>query len=268
MGHDYGVPIRFLSVTPTRDNEAAPGNRLVDKHSRLFHGKTLDEWLMIQLWSSKYLGHAYFVCETLAHHDKLLPMADKYGIELLVRPEGMLHPIADTGGIPISWGVKKALEREWFPLIQTPFVVAPCRPPGFFDMMVEAYLAAFGNPDYCRGQMWVMGGYKADSAYFEVGADGVGTQPTKELYLNQNPATRLSTTQHWVGFTHWWQAAWPLGAARHDLAISPVMVEIEPWMDIHIDTQDQWEWAEYWFEKKILSQGEDCYERYRESWSG
>jgi hypothetical protein len=267
MGHDYGVQPKFLSVTPTRDNVAAPGNRLADKHARLFHGKTLDEWLMIQLWSSKYLGRAYYVCETRSHLNKLAPLADKYDIELLVRPEGMLHPLADTGGLPITYGVKKALESEWFPLIQTPFVVAPCRPPGFFDRMVEAYLNAFGNPDYARNQMWVMGGYESDLAYFTVDDEGVARQPKDiELYLNRNPKVRVSTTQHWIGFTHWWDSYWRSAAGRYDLTISPVIVNIEPWEDIHIDTQDNWDWAEYWFEKKILSQGEDCYERYRESW--
>lgn len=258
MGHDYGIPLKFLSVTPTRDNDAAPGNRLSDKHSRLFHGKTLDEWLMLQLWSSKYLGRAYFVCETLAHRNRLEPLADKYGIELLVRPEGMLHPLADTGGVPIGWGVTQALKNEWFPLVQTPFVVAPCRPPGFFDMMAEAYMKKFKNPDYSPSQMWVMGGFESDLAFFGVGDDGVARQPKDvEVYLNRNPRTRLSTTQHWIGFTHWYTSYWPIPASRHDLDISPVMVEIEPWMDIHIDTQDNWDWAEYWFEKKILSQGID-----------
>lgn len=265
MAHDYGVPPRFLSVTPTRDNDAAPGNRLADKHSRLFHGKTLDEWLMIQLWSSKYLGKAVFVCETEEHRDKLIPLAEKYGVALYVRPNGMLHPIADTGGMPISWAARKTLDVEWYPLICTPFVVAPCRPPGFFDMLVEAYLKAFGNPDYSRSQMWVMGGYEMDGALFENDEAGVGRQ-LGTIYLNKNPVARQSTTQHWMGFTHWWMSAWPLAAARHDLAIAPIIIDIEPWQDIHIDTQDQWDWAEYWFEKKILSRGENCYIKYRESW--
>lgn len=266
MGHDYGVPLRFLSVTPTRDNEAAPGNRLADKHSRLFHGKTLDEWLMIQLWSSKYCGKAIFVCETEAHRGKLQPMAGKYGVELIVRPREMLHPINDTGGLPIYCGIMHALKSDYYSLITSPFVVSPCRPPGFFDRMVEHYLRLIATcPDYERGRAWVMGAYDLDGAMFELDEHSTGTQ-LGTVYLNKNPLSRFSTTQHWIAATWWYLASLPITVSRHDLSLRPKIFDIKPWEDIHIDTQDQWEWAEYWFGKKILSQGEDCYERYRETW--
>ena len=265
MGHDYGVPLRFLTVTPTRDNDAAPGNRLKDKHSRLFCGKTLDEWTMIQVWSSKYAGKHVFVCETEAHAEKLRPIADKYGVVLYVRPRDFLHPLNDTGGVPLTWATEKALAEDYHTLLTHAFVVAPCRPPGFFDRLAMEYEKRVGNPDYFYTQMWVMGGHGTDSAYFETDENSVGRQIGK-VYLNSNVRARLSTTQHWMASSHWWRAAAPLGAARHDLTLTPIIVDIEPWMDIHIDTQDQWDWAEYWFKKMILSRGEDCYERYRDEW--
>jgi hypothetical protein len=267
MGHDYNVPLRFLSITPTRDNEAAPGNRLADKHTRLFHGKTLDEWTMIQLWSSKYLGKAVFVCETEEHKAKLSEMAAKYDIKLMVRPRQMLHEVNDTGGMPISWAARQLLKTDYYSLITTPFVVSPCRPPGFFDLMVERYQKLFGNPDWNVGQMWVMGLHDVDGAMFEVDSDNYGNQ-LGAVYLNKNPKIRFGTTGHWMGWTHWWMNYWPIAAARLDLTVRPKVYDIPWWQDIHIDTMEQWEMAEYWFAKEILSLGEDCYDRYRASWSG
>jgi hypothetical protein len=267
MGHNYGVPLRFLSVTPTRDNEAAPGNRLADKHSRLFHGKTLDEWLMIQLWSSRYCGKAIFVCETWEHSERLQPMADKYNVELIIRPKDMLHPINDSGSIPIWYAANRALYQDYYSLITSPFVVSPCRPPGFFDMMVEQYLKLIvNNPDYERGQAMVVGAYEPDGALFEIDDKHTGKQQGT-VYLNKNPVLRFSTTSHWMAATWWWTSNYHIGTSRHDFKMKPKLFDIEPWQDIHIDTQDNWDWAEYWFGKKILSQGEDCYERYRATWA-
>jgi hypothetical protein len=267
MGHDYGITPKFISLTPTRDNEAAPGNRLSDKHSKLFHGKTLDEWLMIQLWSSKYLGKGVFICETTNHYEKLSPMADKYGIELCVRPEQMLTPICDSGAIPIDWASRKFLTNDYWSLIMTPLVVSPCRPPGLFDFMVEEYQRIFSvAPDNERSEMWIVGASDVDGTNFEVDDDATGHQVGTD-YINKLSAARFSTTQHWIGATHWWRAYCTIRDARHDIKFTPKVFDIEPWIDIHIDTQDQWDQAEYWFGKKILSQGEDCYERYRETWS-
>jgi hypothetical protein len=267
MGHDYGVPLTFLSITPTRDNVAAPGNRLADKHARLFHGKTLDEWTMLQLWSSKYLGKAFFVCETEEHYGKLLPVAQKYGVELLVRPREMLHPVNDTGTLPIMYGFREAMARDYYSLVMTPFVVSPCRPPGFFDYMVEQYLRLMPGPDYEKGQAWIMGASEADGVFYEKDGEDRGRQ-LGAIYLNKNPEFRFTSTQHWLGATWWYEARVVVANSRHDLSFAPKLFDIEPWQDIHIDTLDQWEWAEYWFAKKILSQGEDCYHRYRESWEG
>jgi hypothetical protein len=267
MGHDYGVPLRFLSVTPTRDNDAAPGNRLADKHSRLFHGKTLDEWTMIQLWSSKYLGKAIFVCETEMHKMKLQPIAIRYGVELIVRPREMLHPINDTGGLPIYYGIIHALKTDYYSLISPAFVVSPCRKPGFFDNMVENYLELVAsNPDFERGQALVVAASEIDGAMFEQDESGVWQQ-LGSVYLNRNPKTRLSIMNHWMGATWWYIASLPVTVSRHDLSLHPKLYDVEPWEDIHIDTEDQWDAAEYWFGVKILNKlGKDCYERYRASW--
>ncbi len=267
MGHDYGVPIRFLSVTPTRDNEAAPGNRLADKHSRLFNGKTLDEWLMLQLWSSKYLGKAVFVCETEEHVRKLSPLAQKYDIRLLVRPRDMLHPANDSGSLPISWAVEQIFKEEWFSLITTPFVVSPCRPPGFFDMMVEVYLAWISNPDFQMKAPMIIGGYETDISLWQISKTQQRGKQLGLSYLNRNPEIMGSITNHWIAASWWYRAKVILDYSRHDLSFEPIFFKIEPWMDTHIDTEDHWEEAEYWFGKKILNQGSDCYEQYREKWA-
>ncbi len=266
MAHDYGIAPRFLAITPTRDNDAAPGNRLPDKHSRLFCGKTLDEWCAIQVWSSLYAGRHIFVAETEEHAEKLVYLT-KYGAEIWVRPRDMLSPLNDSGGIILHWATKKALAENWHTLITHPFVVSPCRSPGFFDRMVGGYVNTFGNPDQNRGQMLLMGGCRTDQAMFAKGKDGYGTQ-LGEAYINADTSWRISYETHYMALSAWWVSYYEVFNSRISTTFSPVIHDIEPWEDLHIDTQDQWDEAEFWFGKKILSQGEDCYERYRKGWAG
>lgn len=267
MAHDFGVTPKFLSLTPTRDNVTAPGARLADKHTRLFCGKTLDEWTMLQLWSSKYLGEAVFICETLEHKHSLEPLGTKYGVRLLVRPWQMLSPVCDSGAIPVSWAADHVLRDRYYDLVTTPLVVSPCRRPGFFDYMTEEYLRLFRlAPDRERGELWVMGGHNADAISWEVDKNGRGRQLGTEYY-NALDNSMVSMAQDWMGATHWWKAFCQVRDSRHSLGFSPKIFEIEPWEDVHIDTEADWTLAEHWFKEHILSKGEDCYERYRASWA-
>lgn len=267
--HDFGVEPTILTVTPTRDNAAAPGRRLADKHSRLFCGKTLDEWLMIQLETSRCVRKSIFVAETLDHAERLERMVldRKFSkIAIVPRPRDMLAPINDSGAIPINWAVEREFQFDWFTFISSPFVVSPCRPPGFFDNMVEEYQLVMSNPDYTRGSAIVCGGYPTDQMLWDK-TDG-GWVQRGIPYLNRSPQTRGSITNHWLAASWWYRANAILAASRHDIAFNPSIFDIEPWMDIHIDTEEDWDAAEFWFQKKILSKGEDCYETYRRSWAG
>ena len=134
-------------------------------------------------------------------------------------------------------------------------------------MMVDNYLAISRNPDYTRGQAIMVGGYPTDVTLWDLGDDGHGTQHGVP-YLNRNPKTRASVTNHWIAASWWHRANAILSASRHDVSLKPLFFEIEPWMDIHIDTEEDWEMAEDWFRRKILSKGADCYETYRRSWAG
>jgi hypothetical protein len=266
MGHEYNVPLRFLAITITRDNEAAPGNRLSDKHTKLFHGKTLDEWCAIQCWSSKHLGRHIFIAETEAHAKKLQYLTDKYGATVWVRPRDMLHPLNDSGGIILMWATAKALAEEWYTLVTHPFSVAPCRPPGFLDSMVSSYVWNVGPPDY-RGHQIVVAGSETDGSMMLMDLANVGTQ-LGEAYVNKDLRLRFTKWNHFMALSHWYTPGYSIITSRHDTTLKPVIMDIEPWIDCHIDTQDQWDEAEFWFGKKILSQGEDCYERYRQSSQG
>ena len=266
--HDYDVPLRVLSVTPTRDNIAAPGARLPDKHTRLFAGKTLDEWLMIQIWSSRTVIHGVFICETEAHRDRLAPMAEQYGITLMVRPRDMLHRLNDSGSIPTAWAVEELCRGgEYYTLVTTPLVVAPCRPPGFFDHMVAEYCKVIETPDFQRGQPMLLGCYNSDYSVFELDESRRARQ-LGTIYLNKNPINRATSMQHWLAALWWYRGQKWLEFSRHSFELAPMVFDIEPWMDIHIDTEEDWDAAEFWFQKKILSKGEDCYETYRRSWAG
>lgn len=268
----YNVPIRTLSLTPTRDGLANPSRRLPDKHSRIFCGKTLDEWTMIQLWSSRLVSRAIFVCETTQHADRLEPLAETYGIELMVRDNEMLHPHNDSGSVVLAHALVKILAKEYYSLVMTPFVISPCRPPGFFDMMIETYLAhaAGQGGDFSFAAPTVLGGWQSDRSLWKINENGTATKFGPPVSTKQEHYL-WSNSQQWVAATWWYVGQMMKWFARADGESSgdyPCrMVEIEPWMDLHIDTQDDWEEAEYWFTKKILSRGEDCYAQYRETWA-
>lgn len=269
MGHDYGIVPKFLSITPTRDNISAPGNRMPDKHSRLFHGRSLDEWTMLQLWSSKYLGKAIFVCETETHAMRLETLAHKYGVELVVRPEQMLAPVCDTGGVPCQWATRRELRKTWWALFTIAFVVAPCRPPGFLDMMVERYLEAFNKaPDFHEGQHWVCAGHDADEHPFQTDSTGTAREQLGHLY-NRADELVMSDTGHFMASTFWYVNHTIVDFGRHaGVVLTPKMFKVPWWQCIHIDTEEQWTAAEFYFGNYILNAGFDCYEKYRASWEG
>jgi len=219
---------------------------------------------MLQLWSSRRITHSVFVCETEEHAGKLELLACKYGVELIVRPPEMLHPLDDSGSIPVFWAFRKAIAERYYTLVTMPFVVAPCRPPGFFDDMVTFYCKTFGNPDFIHDSPQIMGGFRSDLTPYDV-SGGRGKQIWTP-YLNLNPDLRMSCTNHVLMASWYYEAQTTLQNSRHDVTITPVIWDIEPWADIHIDTEDHWKEAEFWFREKILSKGEDCYEKYRKSW--
>jgi hypothetical protein len=146
------------------------------------------------------------------------------------------------------------------------FVVSPCRPPGFFDEMTAFYCKTFGNPDFILDYPQVTGGYSSYLTLFEIDKNKRAKQLTGQHY-NYNPQLRVSALNHALTATWWYEAQLVFERGRREANVSPIIWEIEPWMDIHIDTEDQWKEAEFWFGEKILSKGEDCYDRYRSTWA-
>ena len=267
----YDVPLRVLSLTPTRDGLANPSRRLPDKHERVFCGKTLNEWTMIQLWSSRHVSRAVFVCETEAHADRLRPLAERYGVELMVRNPELLHPHNDSGSIVMTHTLGRILAQDYYSLLMTPFVISPCRPPGFIDWLVDEYLRrAFADGgDFTYHAPTLLCGWQGDSALWQI-ENGIAHK-VGPASLTRQTSYLFSTSQHWIGATWWYMGQMVKWFARdtdNPGDYKPMMAEIEPWIDLHIDTEQDWEEAEYWFRKKILSQGQDCYARYRESWEG
>jgi hypothetical protein len=267
----YDVQPSLLAVVPTRDGYANPSRRMPDKHTRLLHGKTLDEWKMLQLWSSKYLGKALFVCETEAHKERLQPLADKYDVELFVRPAELLHPINDSGSY-VTWaGLQHALKTRYYTFLMMPFVVAPCYPPGLIDWLVDEYLRIMPGIDIPQGAGAILGGYPTDVTGYSMWVEEdkgfyrrIAPNPLEPLrrYMMLNSQIALWSTRMYEGMMYKWFARGDKLCGEYQ----PKIVEIEPWMDIHIDTESDWEAAEYWFGKKILSKGENCYVEYRNTW--
>jgi len=282
--NSYKVPLRVLSVTPTRDGYVMPSRRLPDKHIRLFAGKTLDEWCMIQMATNRCIARQVFVCETKAHVERLIPIAKRWGVELIVRPRDMLHPANDTGGLPTRWGVDWAMEEardqgDWYGLTTTPFVVTPCRRPGLFDELHAYYLTEINNPDYQYGYPCVMGMVPDPVGWFwEDRGPGTPAQmvlgQTGRAEFNQLPRAYTGIMSHWIAASWAWthfqdfvmSRAKVKGLGEYDV----IPFRVEEWEDLHIDTEEQWQRAEYEFLRHFGGSGEEAEKRYleyRKTWN-
>jgi CMP-N-acetylneuraminic acid synthetase len=269
----YGFPPRMIAIVPTRDGYKSPSRRMADKSTRLMLGKTLDEWAMIQLRCCKYVDTIIFVCETMEHSMRLSPLAMDYDVKLMVRPQDMLHPINDTGGLPVLWAAQEAFKTDWWSFITTPFNCTPCRKPGLFDRMVEFYMTKVDNPDWTPGPACVMAGSKSDYWFGHMDKSG-RVQPAQQegVAYNVHPTRYQTMMNHHISASWWWIPTQILAFSRalESAALYPPWIyEIEPWEDTHIDKESDWEAAEYYLKTKILDvYGEDCYERYRDTWRG
>ena len=273
--NNYGVLPSVLSVTPTRDPQRNPSRRLPDKHGRLFHGKTLDEWCALQMWSNQCVARQVFVAETPDHANRLQALLGRYDVEVISRPAGMLHPICDTGGLPIRYGVDYAFKTGWYPLITTPFVVSPCKRPGLFDEMVSHYLRVVKAPDWERSMPQVMAMTPNPSGWFW--QDSGEATPAEMVVsktgisFNETPRAYYGVLQHFVAASWSWRSLQSLVETRapiQDLGkYSVYPFPIADWEDCHIDTEEQWTRAEWEFQRNILDKlGPDCYQNYRRTW--
>jgi hypothetical protein len=131
--------------------------------------------------------------------------------------------------------------------------------------MALHYQKQFGNPDWIREAPYILGGYNSDHVLYEIDEHGRGKQQGT-IYINRVYAQRATKSNHWLGAAWWYLSQLHIVQSRHDPECHPVIWDIEPWMDCHIDTEDDWKEAEFWFKEKILSKGADCYEHYRRTW--
>jgi hypothetical protein len=237
---------------------------------------------MVQMWSSKCVAKQVFVCETKEHAARLVPLAEQYNVELVVRPPDMLHPVNDTGGLPIRWGVDHALAEarktgEWYGLITTPFVVSPCRKPGLYDALHAAYIERVNNPDYQSTYPCIMAMAPNPQGWFWQNQGG--DSPVKMVVgntgvsYNTTPNSYYGLLQHFITATWAWLPMMDLTntrAAIEGVGLYAAMpFDIQEWEDCHIDTEEEWARAEYEFGKHI-GQGPDAielYYNYRKGWA-
>jgi len=246
------------------------------------YGKTLDEWCMVAIWSNECVAHQVFVCETKEHADRLAPIAEKYGVELVVRPPDMLHPANDTGGLPIRWGCDHAMEQErkrggWYGLITTPFVITPCKRPGLYDEMRAHYIKSINNPDYQHNYPCVMGLMPNPQGWLWQD-DGAGTSAQMVIgksgraEYNDMPNAYYGLLQHFIAASWSWfnfqdfvySRAKVQGIGVYDVIPFPIAW----WEDCHIDTEAEWEQAEWAFGKYLGGAAAmDRYLEYRAGWA-
>jgi len=258
-----------VRIGSTRDGLANPSERLPDKHSRLFCGRTLDEWWAIQGWASKRITHSVLVGETEEHCERIRNLVSPYGVAVICRPESMNHPSQDSGGFPMRFGYEWA-KRQYGNIngLITDFVVSPLRKPDDYDRIIEAFYEkmASPNPDAVSGVETIVTASKTDYPYFAKTGDRLTI-----LYLSNQPNGRYWSTYVSAGVTGVMSPrAYEAGNVASALGLPPSqnpgpwLFEIEGWQEVHIDRSDEWDVAEFWFEKKIG--GIEAYRDYRKSW--
>ena len=266
-----GQQLVVVRIAPTRDGLANPSERLPDKHSRLFCGRTLDEWWAIQSWASKHISTSILVGENQAHFDRLTDLLMPYGITVLARPESMNHPTQDSGGFPCRFGYQWAKRHVGnINCVITDFVVSPLRKPDDYDRIIEAFCEKMSspNPDAVSGIEQMTSASKTDYWYGAKSGDRL-----IPLYLSDVPNGRWWPTYVGVGtlgvLSPRAYEAVNVAGDLHLPAIpntGPWLFETEEWQEVHIDRPDEWDLAEFWFQKKIG--GIEAYEQYRRSWHG
>jgi hypothetical protein len=264
---------RVLIVAPTRDGYANPSRRLADKHTRLFHGRTLDEWYCIRCWASRYCTAFALVGETEEHCERIRPMVESYGGEVICRPEGYLHPLEDTGGQPIRYGYRIMTERHGpYNLVVNNFVVNPVMPPDLLDRGVERFIEVSQDVEVATGMQNLEPMVpNPPEVMKELGADGRAHLAGSMFMNTSKVGGRYKTSIGWnVGRPDFFEWAWMItmagvtklvGQATTDMGTIPF--EVPWWTDIHIDTEDDWRHAEWQF-GTYIGTGLGAFQKYKE----
>lgn len=266
---------RVLIIAPTRDGYKNPSRRLADKHIRLFHGRTLDEWFCIRAWSSECMTDFCLVTETEEHTERIRPMVEKYAGQLVCRPEVLLHPMEDTGGKPLRWGLHKIIEKNGpYNLVIQNFVVNPVLPPGLFDRAVKRFLELVPNLEDLKGPANMVPACYPIESFTEEREDGRLYWSGPRIMNTSKGTTRWKSTMGWtVSTPEFNDLAWMLSYSglvlrAADLFDGNLKFEVPVWTDMHIDTEDEWDLAEWYFGKYIGigNKAFEAYDAYRRTW--
>lgn len=268
-----------VRVAPTRDGHRNPAERLPDKLTRLLCGRTLDEWWAIQSWASKHISQSILVGETPEHEDAILKtlramepgcpgVMDR--LTVIVRPETMNHPTQDSGSFPCRYGYEWAKSRlRNINILMTDFVVSPLRMPGDLDRLVEEFAKklASPNPDAVTGVEFMTSFARTEGTFYGSIGDRALHHYRIEQTGNLRYAENWTTMNTFCAMTPRFYEASHVGAALQlpqYMDMHPWRFEVEPWQEVHIDYEWEWELAEHLFEKHIG--GIEAYEHYRRSW--
>jgi len=255
-----------VCMSMTRDGYKNPSRRVPDKHTRLFHGRTLDEWFCISCWASKEIDLAVLVCENPEHVERLQPLVDQYGVKLLSRPADMeSDPMCDSGGYPMNWGLEELQKSLFITVLCWTYVVNPVRPPEIWDLIIQDFRRRASNPDFVKGPLVEISGTPTDLTFLWYDKESGRARAMvseREAYINIG--TFAVATPRWkVAWEHFAQLGMP-GAKPYE----PWLYPVDPWTKVHIDEEWEWDLAEYWFGHHI-GEGDEAYKAYvdyRESW--
>ena len=264
-----GTKRTVVRIAPTRDGFANPSERFPTKHTGLLSGKTCDEWWAIQSWASKEITLSILIGETPEHCERIKPLVEPYGVIVLCRPETMNHSSQDSGGFPTWFGFEYA--RKYVDNINyviPDFVVNPLRKPDDYDRMIRAFdkKMASPNPDAVGGSRTMMSACRTDLSYHLLDGDRLVPQYVSDIgnsryWLAYATVATLSIST--TGFYEWMRLITEAGSSQF-FPGKPWLFEIEEWQELHMDHPDQWDLAEFWFDRKIG--GIEAYRDYRKTW--
>jgi hypothetical protein len=159
------------------------------------------------------------------------------------------------------------------------FVVNPCMPPGIFDRAVDRFFEVAMDSEMYHGLPVLEPMCYPVECWKEEAEDGLA-YPVGSLMANSSKVKgRWKSTFGWnvtrSDYDEWaWmltQAGWVLPWVDVFRKYSGTHVfEVPVWTDVHIDTEDEWDLAEWYF-GKYIGEGEvgyNAYRDYRNTWIG
>lgn len=234
---EHGKP-RIIVVIPARGGSA----RLPDKNMRMFAGRPLVAWSVIQAVNSLTVDEVWVSSDS----DRILDCAEKHGAKSFLRPD--VEDDDAPGYVPMLQLIQKIAKPDDVFVGMLP--TSPLRKPDDIDKAVKKW---FDSPEHGDKMLMTVARIHEDFRLKLVNDDYVIPLPPSE-----NNNCRFDGSLHIST-----RATYEHDMEVHGENVYFIPYLIEEWQALDINTANQLRFAEMIFYDRILSEGLNPYEVYR-----